>query len=213
MEWHKLFDFRMEHKVAADIAKGIGKKLGIRFERVRNEVYFTADGNFYKDKSGLSGYDFFSQGIMEYRLLGTTGITAIGRKIYVNEDYQIKLEGLKYDDETGRYLISDEPVGADFIELVSIKAKYLKNVAERGYDYRVIWGENLGDKPKPPNQKSDWQRQKEREEEQERQERLLALMEGAAAEAVEALTERQQKAAQRAMEEGVAAAEARRRAE
>lgn len=208
-----MLDFRIEHKVAADIAKGIGKKLGIRFERVRNEVYFTADGNFYKEKSGLNGYNFFSQGIMEYRLLGTTGLTAIGRKIYVDEDYQIKLEGLKYDQDTGRYLVSDEPVGAEFIELVSIKAKYLICSAERGYDYKVIWGKNLGDKPKPPNQKTYRQHQREQEQEQERQERLLALMEGAAAEAVEAFTERQQKAAQRAMEEGVAAAEARRRGE
>jgi len=199
MAWHKLFDFREEHRIAADIAKGIAKKVGVNIEKVKGELYFTAENSYYKERSGLSSYDFFSQAVMEYRLLGTTGFTGYGKKIYVNKDYDIGIEGMEYDSDRGKYIQSDNSLGADFIELVSLKGEYI-------IKGEMIWGKNLGDKPKAPNKKTEAQMKKEKAEEQERQERLLALMQGAAAQAVAALSERQEKAAAAAFEEGMEAA-------
>lgn len=201
MSWHKLIDFRIEHKIAADIVKGIAKKVSVRIEKVKGELYFTAENSYFKKRSGLSSYDFLSQAVMEYRLLGTTGFTGYGKKIYVNKSYDVGFQGMTFDKETGRYLNSDEELGADFIELVSLKGSYIIDGEQ------MVWGKNLGDKPKAPNEKTIQQKEKEKAAAAEQQEAILQLMQTAAAEAVQALSERQTAAAQKAFEEGVAAAE------
>jgi len=212
-DWHKLIDFRIKHRVGADIARGIGKKISMLFEKVKNEVYFT-NKSFYREKTGFNSFDFFSQGIMEYRLLGQVGLTANGRKIYVNQNYDIKIEGYKYDEETGKFLMNDEKISNEFYPLVELQHRYVKDYEDDNMykvSYNLIWGKNKGDKPTRPNRKSPRQEQKEKEADKEQQERMLETLEAAATEAVASVLEEQQKAAQEAFEAGLAAAEERMR--
>ena len=207
-DWHKLIDFRVQHRVGADIARGIGKKICMWFEKVKNDVYFT-NVSFYREKSGLNSFDFFSQGIMEYRLLGQVGLTTYGRKIYVNQNYDLRIEGYKFDEETGKFLMTDEKMPNEFFPLVELQHRYLNWDEENKSS--IIWKINKGDKPKRPNRKSREQEKKERQEEKEQQERMLETLEAAATEAVASVLEEQQKAAQEAFEAGLAAAEERMR--
>jgi len=212
-DWHRLIDFRNKHRVGADIARSIGKKISMLFERVKNEVYFT-NKSFYREKTGLNSFDFFSQGIMEYRLLGQVGLTTYGRKIYVNQNYDIKIEGYKYDEETGKFLMTDEKMPNEFFPLVELQHRYVKDYEDDNMykvSYNLIWGKNKGDKPTRPNRKSQLQEQKERQEEKEQQERMLETLQATATEAVASVLEEQQKAAQKAFEAGLAAAEERMR--
>lgn len=207
-DWHKLIDFREQHRVGADIARSIGRKISMWFERVKNDVYFT-NVSFYREKSGLNSFDFFSQGIMEYRLLGQVGLTTYGRKIYVNQNYDIRIEGYKFDEETGKFLMTDEKMPNEFFPLVELQHRYLN--WDEDSKSSIIWKINKGDKPKRPNRKSREQEKKERQEEKEQQERMLETLEAAATEAVASVLEEQQKAAQEAFEAGMAAAEERMR--
>lgn len=212
-DWHKLIDFRNKHRVGADIARSIGKKLNMHFEKIKNDVYFT-NTSFFREKTGYNSFDYFSQGIMEYRLLGQVGLTTIGRKIYVNQNYEIKIEGYKFDDETGKYLMNEEKIPKEFYPLVELQHKYVKDYEDDNMfkvSYNLIWGKNKGDKPMRPNQKSGLQSQKEQEAEREQQERMLETLQTAATEVAASVLEKQQQEAQKAFEAGLAAAEERMR--
>lgn len=212
-DWHKLIDFRNQHRVGADIARSIGKKLNMHFEKIKNDVYFT-NTSFFREKTGYNSFDYFSQGIMEYRLLGQVGLTTIGRKIYVNQNYEIKIEGYKFDDETGKYLMNEEKIPKEFYPLVELQHKYVKDYEDDNMfkvSYNLIWGKNKGDKPMRPNQKSGLQSQKEQEAEREQQERMLETLQTAATEVAASVLEKQQQEAQKAFEAGLAAAEERMR--
>jgi len=212
-DWHKLIDFRNQHRLGADIARSIGKKLHMHFEKIKNDVYFT-NTSFFREKTGYNSFDYFSQGIMEYRLLGQVGLTTIGRKIYVNQNYEIKIEGYKFDDETGKYLMNEETIPKEFYPLVELQHKYVKDYEDDNMfkvSYNLIWGKNKGDKPMRPNQKSGLQSQKEQEAEREQQERMLETLQTAATEVAASVLEKQQKEAQKAFEAGLAAAEERMR--
>jgi len=201
-DWHKLIDFRNKHSVGADIARSIGKKLSMLFEKVKSDVYFT-NKSFFREKTGLNSFDFFSQGIMEYRLLGQVGLTQYGRKIYVNQNYDLKIEGYRFDEETGKFLMTDEKMSNEFFPLVELQHRYLNWNEDK---CSILWKENKGDKPMRPNRKSVWQEQKERQGEKEQQERMLETLEATATEAVASVLEEQRKAAQEAFEAGLAAA-------
>ena len=185
----------------------------MHFEKIKNDVYFT-NTSFFREKTGYNSFDYFSQGIMEYRLLGQVGLTTIGRKIYVNQNYEIKIEGYKFDDETGKYLMNEEKIPKEFYPLVELQHKYVKDYEDDNMfkvSYNLIWGKNKGDKPMRPNQKSGLQSQKEQEAEREQQERMLETLQTAATEVAASVLEKQQQEAQKAFEAGLAAAEERMR--
>jgi len=210
-DWHKLIDFRIKHRVGADIARSIGKKLKKHFEKIKNDVYFT-NTSFFREKTGFNSFDYFSQGIMEYRLLGQVGLTTIGRKIYINQNYDIKIEGYKFDEETGKFLMTEEKISNEFYPLVELQHRYVKDYEDDNMykvSYNLIWGKNKGDKPTRPNRKSSWQERKEKEADKEQQERMLETLQAATTEVAASVLEKQQKEAQKAFEAGLAAAEER----
>lgn len=146
MDQENLDDFRKHHKLAADIARFIGKEIGIAFESKERVVRYTCD-NYYIQRSTLSLNDYYSQGIMEYRLTGGWSITRLGYKLLVNpeDEWDIKILGWKMDDDCLK-MVEDKskemPEG--YKALVDFKDNYI-------IDGVLIWGFNLGDKMKNPN--------------------------------------------------------------
>ena len=147
MDQENLDDFRKHHKLAADIARFIGKEIGIAFESKERVVRYRCD-NYYIQRSTLSLNDYYSQGIMEYRLTGGWSITRLGYKLLVNpeDEWDIKILGWKMDDDCLK-MVEDKskkmPKG--YKPLVDFKDNYI-------IDGVLIWGFNLGDKMKNPNQ-------------------------------------------------------------
>ena len=72
MECLKLDDFRKHHRIAADIARFIGKNIGIHFKSKNRVVEYTCEV-FSRQRTELNLFDYYSQGIMEYRLTGGWG--------------------------------------------------------------------------------------------------------------------------------------------
>ena len=85
MEWLKLDAFRKHHRVAADIARFIGKSIYIEYRSTDRVVEYATD-TFSRKRTNLNLFDYYSQGIMEYRLTGGWNITKLGGVVIVNEN-------------------------------------------------------------------------------------------------------------------------------
>lgn len=146
MDQEKLDDFRRDHKLAADIARFIGKEIGIVFQSKDRVVTYSCD-NFYMKRSTLNLYDYYSQAIMEYRLTGGWSMTRLGGKILVNanNEWDTCIVGWKLDDDNLKMVqdkSTETPKG--YKPLVEYKDNYI-------IGGMLIWGFNLGDKMKNPN--------------------------------------------------------------
>jgi hypothetical protein len=176
-----LDEFRRHHKLAADIARFIGREIGIVFES-KNRVVRYSCNNYYIQRSTLDLYDYYSQAIMEYRLTGGWSITRLGGKIIVNanDEWDTKIMGWKMDDDNLKMVqdkSTETPKG--YKALVDYKDNYIVGGV-------LIWGFNLGDKMKIPNQTYERDlklEQNQREKIQRRKDLLTkSLQMGAAAE-------------------------------
>ena len=191
----KLDEFRKHHMVAADIARFIGKGINIEFSSKDRVVEYTCD-KFSIQRTGLNLFEYYSQGIMEYRLTGGWGITSMGGIVIVNESdsWDTRILGWEMDDDNLKWVKSnndDLPKG--FKKLVYYKDTYMKP-SKAGDE--LIWGINLGDKLKNPNCtiERDSRLEKKRREEMVlmREKAVAALQKGeeAAAAVADAATKR-----------------------
>jgi|TARA_A100001391_G_C4951764_1_gene247387 hypothetical protein len=176
MERLKLDEFRKHHKLAADIARFIGKGINIQFSSKDRVVEYTCD-LFSRKRTGLSLFDYYSQGIMEYRLTGGWGITTMGGVVIVNESdsWDTRILGWKKDDDNLKWVKSDnDDLPKGFKKLVDYKDTYLKP-SKPGDE--LIWGINLGDKLKYPNCTIE----RDRKLEKQRREEMVLMRERAVA--------------------------------
>ena len=118
----------------------------IAFESIESVVIYRCD-NYYIQRSTLSLNDYYSQGIMEYRLTGGWSITRLGGKILVNADdgWDTKIMGWKMDDDNLK-MVQDKSteIPKGYKQLVDYTDNYIIGGV-------LIWGFNLGDKMKIPN--------------------------------------------------------------
>jgi len=184
MERLKLDEFREHHRIAADIARFIGKGIGIHYKSTNRVVEYTCD-TFSKQRTELSLFDYYSQGIMEYRLTGGWGITSYGGVVIVNEtdSWDTRILGWEKDDDNLKWVKSDnDDLPKDFKKLVEYKSTYMKP-AKKGDE--LIWGINLGDKLKYPNNtyERDQNLEKQRRDEMRliRDKAVVAMQTGAEA--------------------------------
>ena len=167
-----LDEFRTHHKLAADIARFIGREIGIAFTSKDRIVRYSCN-NYYIQRSTLNLYDYYSQAIMEYRLTGGWSITRLGGKILVNADdeWDTKVMGWKMDDDNLK-MVQDKstemPKG--YKPLVDYKDNYIIGGV-------LIWGFNLGDKMKIPNRTYE----RDRKLEKQRRDEMRLMRERAAA--------------------------------
>jgi hypothetical protein len=142
-----LDEFRRHHKLAADIARFIGRENGIVFNSKDRVVRYSCN-HYYMKRSTLDLYDYYSQAIMEYRLTGGWGITRLGGKILVNADdeWDTKIMGWKLDDDNLK-MVQDKSIETPkgYKPLVDYNDNYIIGGV-------LLWGFNLGDKMKIPNQ-------------------------------------------------------------
>ena len=186
MEWLKLDEFRKHHQVAADIARFIGKSINIEYRSTNRVVEYAAD-TFSRKRSALNLFDYYSQGIMEYRLTGGWNITKLGGVVIVNENdsWDTRILGWKKDDDNLKWIQDGSKMPNGYKRLVEYKDTYLKPSKEGD---ELIWGINLGDKLKNPNETFFRDRNLEKKLEKQKREEMRVLREGVAA-ALEASTE------------------------
>lgn len=196
MERLKLDEFRKHHKLAADIARYIGREIYITYESKNRVVEYTCE-SFSRKRTGLSLFDYYSQGIMEYRLTGGWGITKMGGIVIVNEydGWDTRIFGWKKDDDLINWVKDDDTMPQNFRRLVSYKNSYIRD-AKNGNE--LEWGINLGDKLKNPNCTIDrdirLEKQKREEMKVMREKAVFALQQGAEAAAAVAGAARQRSA-------------------
>lgn len=183
MECLKLDDFRKHHRIAADIARFIGKGIGIHYKSTNRVVEYTCE-MFSRQRTELSLFDYYSQGIMEYRLTGGWGITSYGGVVIVNETdkWDTRILGWKKDDDNIHWVKTNNQMPKNFKKLVEYKDTYMHPV-KKGDE--LIWGINLGDKLKNPNSTfiRDQNLEKQRRDEMKlmREKAVVALQTGAEA--------------------------------
>lgn len=193
MERLKLDEFRKHHKLAADIARYIGKEIHIAYESKNRVVEYTCEA-FARKRTGLDLFEYYSQGIMEYRLTGGWGITKMGGIVIVNEcdGWDTRIFGWKKDDDLINWVKDDDTMPQGFRKLVSYKNTYIIN-ARNGSE--LEWGINLGDKLKSPNCTFERDRRLEKQKREEmkvmREKAVFALQQGAEAAAAVAEAARQ----------------------
>lgn len=196
MERLKLDEFRKHHKLAADIARYIGREIYITYESKNRVVEYTCE-SFSRKRTGLSLFDYYSQGIMEYRLTGGWGITKMGGIVIVNEydGWDTRIFGWKKDDDLINWVKDDDTMPQNFRRLVSYKNSYIRD-AKNGNE--LEWGINLGDKLKNPNCTIERDRRLEKQKREEmkvmREKAVFALQQGAEAAAAVAGAARQRSA-------------------
>jgi hypothetical protein len=196
MERLKLDEFRNHHRLAADIARYIGKEIYITFESRDRVVEYMCEA-FSRKRTNLNLFDYYSQGIMEYRLTGGWGITKMGGVVIVNEtdSWDTRILGWKKDDDMINWVKDDDTLPHNFKKLVDYKNTYIRNAKNRN---ELEWGINLGDKLKNPNCTFDRDRRLEKQRREEmkviRERAVFALKQGAEAAAAVAAEARQRSA-------------------
>jgi len=183
MESLKLDEFRKHHRVAADIARFIGKGIHIGYTSKNRVVEYTCE-SFYRKRTGLNLFDYYSQGIMEYRLTGGWGITRLGAVVIVNENdsWDTRIKGWKYDDDNLNWVEDKNEMPDGFKKLIDYKDNYMEPLKAGD---ELIWGINLGDKLKYPNCTIERDRKLEKQKREEmklmRDRAVAALQSGAEA--------------------------------